>query len=38
MLYKASQDGWVIVESSDKCDPQEEGMANCSSILAMKTP
>ena len=28
MPCRATQDGWVIAESSDKCGPLEEGTAN----------
>ena len=35
---KASEDGQVMVESSDKCGPLEKGMANHFSIPAMRTP
>ena len=37
MPCNATQDGWVIVESSDKTGPLKEGMANHSSILAVRT-
>ena len=30
--------GWVIVKSPDRHGPLEAGMANHSSILAMRTP
>ena len=38
MPCRATQDGWVTVESSDKCGPLEKGMANNFSILALRTP
>ena len=37
MLCRATQDGWVMVESSDKAWSAEKGMANFS-ILALRTP
>ena len=37
-LCRATQDAWVIVESSDKRGPLEKGMANHFSILALRTP
>ena len=38
MLCRATQDRWVMVESSDKCGPLEKGMANHLTILALRTP
>ena len=39
MPCRATQDGWVMMESSDKkCGPLEKGMANHFSILALRTP
>ena len=38
MLYRATQDGWVTVESLTECGPLEKGMANHFSILALRTP
>ena len=38
MLCRTTQDGRVMVESSDKCGPLEKGMANHFSILALRTP
>ena len=38
MLCRATQDGQVMVESSDKTCPLEKGMANHFSILALRTP
>ena len=38
MLCRATQDGRVMVESSEKCGPLEKGMANHFSIPALKTP
>ena len=35
---KDTQDGWVMVESSDKMWSMEKGMANQFSILALTTP
>ena len=35
---RATQDGWVMVESSDKTWSLEKGMANHFSILALRTP
>ena len=37
MACRATQDRWVIVESSHKCDSLEEAMAKHLSILAVKT-
>ena len=37
MPSSTTQDGWVTAESSDKCDPLEEGMGNHPSILAVRT-
>ena len=38
MLYRATQDGWVIVESSDKVWSTGEGNDKHFSILALRTP
>ena len=38
MPCRATQDGQVTVESSDKCDLLEKGMVNQFSILALRTP
>ena len=38
MPCKATQDGQVMVESSDKMWSTEKGMANHFSILALRTP
>ena len=35
---RSTHNGWVMVESSDKCGPLEKGMANHFSILALRTP
>ena len=35
---RATQDGWVMVESQTECGPLEKGMANHISILASRTP
>ena len=37
-LCRATQDGRVMVESSDKGGPLEKGMANHFNILALRTP
>ena len=37
MPYRATQHGQVMVESSDKMWSMEEGMANYSSIPALRT-
>ena len=36
--YRATQDGQIIVESSDKMWSTRGGMANYSSMLASSTP
>ena len=33
-----TQDGWVMVERSDRMCPLEKGMANHFNILALRTP
>ena len=38
MPCRASQDGQVMVERSTECGPLEKGMANCFSMLALRTP
>ena len=38
MPCRATQDGQIMVESSDKMCPLEKGMANHFSILALRTP
>ena len=38
MPCRATQDRWVMVESSEKMCPLEKGMANHFSILAFRTP
>ena len=38
MPCRATQDKWVMVESSDKKWSTEKGMANHFSILALRTP
>ena len=38
MLYRATQSGRVMVESSGKHGPLEKGMASYFSILALRTP
>ena len=38
MLSRATQDGWVMVESSEKRGPLEKGMANHFIILTLRTP
>ena len=38
MPRRTTQDGWGIVQSSDKMDPLEEGIVKHSSILALRTP
>ena len=38
MPCRATQDGRIMVESSDKMDPLEKGMTNHFSILALRTP
>ena len=37
-LWRVTQDGWVMVESSDKTGPLAKGMANHFSILASRAP
>ena len=37
MPCRATQDGRVMVESSDKCGPLEKGTANHFSICALRT-
>ena len=38
ILCRATQDRWVMVESSDKTWSKEKGMASYFSILALRTP
>ena len=38
MPCRATQDGQVMVEGSDKMCPLEKGMANHFNILALRTP
>ena len=38
MLCRATKAGRAMVESSDKMKSTEKGMANCFSILALRTP
>ena len=38
MLYRVTQDRWVMVEVLTKRGPLEKGMANHFSILALRTP
>ena len=33
MLFRATQDGWIIVKNCDECGPLEERMTNHSIII-----
>ena len=37
MPHRATKEGWVMAEGSDKCGPLEKGMANYFNILALRT-
>ena len=38
MLYRVTQNGWVMVNSWTECGPIGKGMGNHFSILALRTP